>query len=290
MPGQCYALPSAQASRQALSRAAVYDIAMSPAGFAAVAEVPVETALDNVILWQSLSLVYGVGKLWAVPSSDRTAYLADMSTEERSSAHKLAGDFLRDQGESGRCAELRLSRLDCLLEARGHYLAASDLEDARAVTDAHQRLSGEARLLFRDDKTEPGVIGLAAGCRAHGWIARSYADQGDYGRAQEWYERAIEIAPVASAYQGLGMAYMFLGKHDLARVNLQKAVDLYVSEGDRAGEAAGLQGLASIDMEKNENEAAYLKLQRVAEISESSGSLKAAAALQEMARLGYDPA
>ena len=59
------------ASHQALSRAAVYDIAMSPAGFAAVAEVPVETALANAILWQSLSLVYGVGKLWAVPSTAR---------------------------------------------------------------------------------------------------------------------------------------------------------------------------------------------------------------------------
>ena len=122
---------------------------------------------------------------------------------------------------------------------------------------------------------------------ASGWIARSYADEGDYGRARGWYERAIEIAPSApasaSAYLGLGTAYMSLGKHDPARVNLQKAVDLYVSAEDRTGEAAALQALASIDLEKNENEAAYLKLQKVAEISNNPG-IKAEV-LQEMARL-----
>ncbi len=169
------------------------------------------------------------------------------------------------------------------MEARGQYLAASDLEDARAVT---ARISGylEKRGYYSEIiRLNQELLGLHPDAGASGWIARSYADQGDYGRAQEWYERAIEIAPDASAYLGLGTAYISLGKHDPARVNLQKAVDLYASEEDRTGEAAGLQGLASIDMEKNENEAAYLKLQRVVEISESPGVK--AAALQEMARL-----
>ncbi len=64
-------------SRQALFRAAVYETAMSPAGFAAAAEIPVETVLAHLSLWQSLSLAYEVGDLWAVPSPDRAAYLAD---------------------------------------------------------------------------------------------------------------------------------------------------------------------------------------------------------------------
>ena len=198
----------------------------------------------------------------------------------------MAGDFLRDQGESGRSAELQLSRLDCLLEARGHYLAAGDLEDARAVT---ARISGylEKRGYYSElIRLNQELLGLQPDAEPAGWIARSYADQGDYGRAREWYGRAIEIAPVASAYHGLGMAYLFLGKHDLARENLQKAVDLYISEGDRAGEAAGLHALASIDMEKNEFEAAHLKLQKIAEISKSPGrSARPGGALQEMARL-----
>jgi tetratricopeptide (TPR) repeat protein len=273
-------------SHQALSRAAVYEIAMSPAGFAAVAEVPVETALATLSLWQSLSLVYEVGELWVVPSSDRAAYLVAISLEERGIAQKLAGDFLRDQAESGRSAELSLSRLDCLLEARGHYLAASDLEDARVITG---RISGylEKRGYYSEIiRLNRELLDLQPDAEPLGWIARVYADQGDYGRSQEWYERAIKIAPVASAYLGLGTAYLSLGKLEPAGVNLQKAVDIYVSEGDRAGVAAGLLGLASIDMEKNENEAAHLKLQQIAEISESLGDLFGRArALQEMARL-----
>ena len=273
-------------SRQALSRAAVYETAMSPAAFAAVAEVPVETAQANLSLWQSLSLAYEAGNLWAVPSHDRAAYLAAISTEERGIAQKLAGDFLRDQAESGRSDELSLSRLDCLLEARGHYLAAPDLEDASVITG---RISGylEKRGYYSEIiRLNQELIDLQPDAESLGWIARVYADQGDYGRSQEWYERAIKIAPVASAYLGLGTAYLSLRKYGPAGVNLQKAVDIYVSEGDRAGVAAGLQGLAFIDMEKNENEAAHLKLQKVAEISDSLGDLPSKArALQEMARL-----
>ena len=273
-------------SHEALSRAAVYETAMSPAGFAAVADVPVETALVTLSLWQSLSLVYEVGELWAVPSSDRAAYLAAISSEERGIAQKLAGDFLRDQAESGRSGDLGLSRLDCLLEARGHYLAASDLEDARVITG---RISGylEKRGYYSEIiRLNRELLDLQPDARPLGWIARVYADQSDYGRSQEWYERAIKIAPVASAYLGLGTAYLSLGKLEPAGVNLQKAVDIYVSEGDRAGVAAGLLGLASIDMEKNENDGAHLKLQQIAEISESLGDLFGRArALQEMARL-----
>jgi tetratricopeptide (TPR) repeat protein len=273
-------------SRQALSRAAVYETAMSPAGFAAVAEVPVETAQATLSLWQSLSLAYEAGNLWAVPSHDRAAYLAAISTEERAIAQKSAGDFLRDQAESGRSEELSLSRLDCLLEARGHYIAAPDLEDASVITG---RISGylEKRGYYSEIiRLNQELLDLQPDAESLGWIARVYADQGDYGRSQEWYERAIKIAPVASAYLGLGTAYLSLRKYGPAGVNLQKAVDIYVSEGDRAGVAAGLQGLAFIDMEKNENEAAHLKLQKVAEISDSLGDLPSKArALQEMARL-----
>ncbi len=75
-------------ARQALSRDAVYDIAMSPAGFAAATGVTVETALDSISLWQSLSLVYAVGKLWAVPSFDRAAYLADMKLQKSAAVRK----------------------------------------------------------------------------------------------------------------------------------------------------------------------------------------------------------
>ena len=69
----------------------------------------------------------------------RASLLAALSSQEQRAAQKAAGDFLRDLAEAGRSAELGLSRLDVLLEARGHYLAAEDLNNAIAVT---ARISG----------------------------------------------------------------------------------------------------------------------------------------------------
>ena len=59
--------------------------------------------------------------------------------EEQRATQEAAGDFLRDLAEAGRSAELGLSRLDVLLEARGHYLVAEDMKDAISVT---ARISG----------------------------------------------------------------------------------------------------------------------------------------------------
>ena len=73
------------------------------------------------------------------PHPLRASLLAALSSEEQRAAQKAAGDFLRDLAEAGRSAELGLSRLDVLLEARGHYLAAEDLDSAIAVT---ARISG----------------------------------------------------------------------------------------------------------------------------------------------------
>ena len=136
------------ASGHALSRAAVYGIAISPAGLAAVSGLTEEQAVANAREWQDLSLAFAAGKLWAVPSTLRVALLAALSLEEQRAAQKAAGDFLRDLAEAGRSAELGLSRLDVLLEARGHYLAAEDLEDAICCDGPHQRLFAEARLLL----------------------------------------------------------------------------------------------------------------------------------------------
>ena len=74
-----------------------------------------------------------------MPSTLRASLLAALSPQEQRAAQKAAGDFLRDLAEAGRFAELGLSRLDVLLEARGHYLAAEDLDSAIAVT---ARISG----------------------------------------------------------------------------------------------------------------------------------------------------
>ena len=73
-------LPLGSASSHALSQAAVYNIAMSPAGLAAVSGVTEEQAAANAGEWQDLSLAYAVGKLWAVPSAIRASILAALSS------------------------------------------------------------------------------------------------------------------------------------------------------------------------------------------------------------------
>jgi len=274
------------ASCHALSQAAVYAVAMSPAGLAAVSGAAEEQAAANVREWQDLSLAYSKGLMWAVPPSLRTSLLAALSSEEQLAAQKAAGVFLRDLAESGRSAELGLSRLDVLLEARGHFLAAEDLDSATAVTASissylqkHGYYSDLVRLNqeLLDREKQAGPIA---------WIAQAYLDQGEYRKAVEWYGQALEIAPDAAAHHGLGTALMLLEKNDLAKESLQKAADAFHAAGDLSGEAASLQRLAAIDMKKGENEAAKEKQQKIIEIMKGLGDVQGeAAALQEMGRL-----
>jgi tetratricopeptide (TPR) repeat protein len=274
------------ASGHALSQAAVYNMAISPAGLVAVSGATEEQAAANAGEWQDLSLAYAVGELWAVPSSIRAELLAALSPEEQHAAQKAAGDFLRDLAKASRSSELGLSRLDVLLEARGHYLAAKDQGNATAVT-AHisgylqrrgyyyELIRQNQELLDQDTPSAPMA-----------WIGRAYLDQGEYRKAAEWYGRALQIAPDAAAYHDLGTALLHQEKYDLAKESLQKAAEAFHNASDQSGEAASLSRLAAIDMLKNENAAAAEKLQKIVEIMKSLGDMKGeAAALQEIARL-----
>jgi len=273
-------------SSHALSQAAVFGIAISPEGLAAVSGAAEEQAAANADAWQDLSLAYAAGNLWAVPSAIRASLQAALSSEEQGAAQKAAGDFLRDMAEAGRSAELGLARLDVLLEARGHYLAAKDKDNAFAVT---ARISGYLQrrgYCYELIRLNQEILDLDQQPAPIAWIARAYLDLGEYRKAAEWYGRALQIAPDASSYHGLGTALMHQEKHDLARESLQKAADAFYSAGDSSSEAASLSCIAAIDMLKGENEAAKEKLQKIVVIMKSLGDMKGeAAALQEMARL-----
>ena len=275
------------ASVHALYQAAVYSIAISPVGIAALSGLTEEQAAANAGLWQDLCLAYAVGELWAVPSSIRASLLAALSLEEQRAAQKAAGDFIREMAEAGRSAEIGLFRLDAMLEARGHYLDGGDADRAIAVTasiSGYLQRHGYYSELIRQnqellDLNIPSATPMA-------WIAKAHLDQEEYRKAAECYGRALQIAPDPAAYHGLGTALMHQEKYDQARENLQKSAEAYRTLGDLSGEAASMSRLASIDMLKGENDAAIEKLQKIAEIMKSLGDIKGeAAALQEMARL-----
>ncbi len=270
----------------ALSRAAVFGTAVSTAGLAAVAGVPENIASVFADEWQEFSMAYPVGNLWAVPSQARPFLLSLLTDEERRTAHSAAGDFLINMAEAGRASELGLSRLDCLLEARGQYLAAEDLESARPVT---ARISGylERRGYYSEMiMLNEQLLRLERHTGPMNWIARAYMDQGRYAEAIEWYSQALEAGPDAVACHGLGTAYFRQGKYDLARESFRKAADICSAGGDLAGEAAALHSLASIDMEQKREAEALEKLQRVTLIQEQIGDRTGeAATLHDMATI-----
>lgn len=264
-----------QDSCLAVSRASVYETAMNSIGLAAVTGEPEYEVAGMAREWQDLSLAYPlpVNGLWAIPSRVRPWLTARLSPEQLREAHREAGIFLRDFAEAGRYAELGLSRLDCLMEARGHFLDAGAQDLARSIT---ARISGY--LERRGYHSE--IIRLSEQLLQHekhslpmNWIARAYMNQGRYSGAQEWYQRALEIGPDAIACHGLGAAYFRQGKYDLARESFQKALGICQTAGDVEGEAAALHSLAAIDMEQNRNDDAQEKLQKVLEIQERLGDI-----------------
>jgi tetratricopeptide (TPR) repeat protein len=270
----------------ALARAAVYETAMNAVGWEAVTKEPEYEVAGMAGEWQRLSLAYPVGKLWAIPSHIRPWLLAHLSPEQLRDAHREAGIFLMDFANAGRSEEIRLSRLDCLMEARGHLLASGDLEQARLATT---RISGflerrgyyteiirqNKELLKQERHAGPMIL-----------IGRAYLDQGSYAKASEWFQRALESGPDAAACHGLGTAQFRQGKYDLARESFQKAVDICRISGDPQEEAAALHSLAAIDMEQNRNVEALEKLSKVLEIQERLGDLGGeAATIQDIAML-----
>jgi tetratricopeptide (TPR) repeat protein len=266
------ALRLSAASGRALSLAAVYAVAMSQEGLAAVSGLTEEQAAVNAREWQNLSLASPTGKLWSVPSILRPPLLATLNSEEQRAAEKAAGKFLGELAKAGRSSELGLSRLDVLLEARGHLLAAHDWSDAVAVTShissyLHRR-GCYSEIIRLNRELSDGMDKPTA--EPNAWIARAYLDQGEYNKAQEWYEQLLQIAPDAAAHLGLGIALMHQEKNDEARASLQKAADAFHFAGGLSGEAAALQEMARLDMGRNDYDAARTGLVRAKGLLESA--------------------
>jgi len=277
-------------SLAALCRASVCHIALSPAGIAAVCDLAAKQAESYARIWQSLSLACISGGLLTVPSSIRPSLLAMLPPEEIESAHGAAADFLEGLAEAGRSQEMGLSRLDVLLEARGHYMAAAKWEAAEVTTG---RISGYLRRrghygeivrLNREllELNIPNSIQTGPAAR----IGQAYLDQEDYKRAEKWYERALQISPEPASYLGLGLSLMHQEKFDLASSNLNKAYDAYRQANDLSRQMEALSSLAAIDMKKGETKAALEKMESIAGIMRQLGDLPGEAqALQETARL-----
>ncbi|MHC1687134.1 MAG: tetratricopeptide repeat protein [Methanothrix sp.] len=275
--------------RLSLGRAAVFGIAVNSSGLAAAAGIS-ESAADELIMqWQQLMLAYPVGKLWALQPSLRPGLLAALSPEERSAAEEAAAAFLRDLAEEGQASVLGLSRLDALLEARGHYLAAGDTPAARSVTSRISSYLVRRGYYAEVIRQNLPLLPLQTHPEPMNWIAQAFMELGNFSKAAEWYARALESGPDRIALQGLGMLLLRQGKNEQAKESFCQAEEICRTEGDTAGVAAALQGLASIDLLQKEYDAAMEKMQKTLDLLEKLGDLRSqSSTLQSMAMLDFN--
>jgi tetratricopeptide (TPR) repeat protein len=295
-------------SRAALSRAAVYNVAVGVEALAAVTQTTASEIQGFVRQWHAQAFAYphadrAAGELWAIHGLLRGWLLSPerLGDHDRRAAHQAAGTYLRDLEKAHRQAELGLSRIDCLLEACRQFLAAGDNEAARDTTG---RISG---LLLRRGLHDE-LVRVNEDLLSHeehpgpmNWIARSLLDRGAYQEARCWYQRGLDQADASLSWEagvavgGLATIDVHQGNYAAARKGLQRALEILQAIGDRSGEATALHQLATIDMYEGDYPAARKGLQRALEIRQAIGDRSGeAAALHQLATIdmheGHYPA
>jgi len=269
-------------SQKALCRSAVYGVPVTLEGLAAVAWEPLDRLQAFARSWQDRAFAYqetGKSKepLWIVYGLLRGWLLARLSPEERTDAHKAAGDFLVEMNRQDRESELGLSWVDCLMESRSQYLHAKEIELARSVTD---RLSGSLVISGLYDIIRTLNMELpdyAKHPTPMSWIGRTFLEQGDYALAEVWYQRSKDVATdsyvveEAMALHGLARIDLNRGDYELAREKFKKVLKIVQQAGDRVGEASTWHALASIDMRKGEYETARENLWKSMKIKQQIG-------------------
>ncbi len=249
-------------SKRALSRSAIYSVAVNLEGLSAVTGQDVSRLADLTREWREYALAYPEAQtrsreLWTVYGVLRGWLLADqrIATQERKSAAKAGADYLFKVEREDREGELGLSTLECLQEARTLYLSADDIEKAMEVTD---RISGRlvrAGLYREVIRLNEEMVEREKGSGPMTWIARAHLDQADYSNARLWYQQGLaatknNLRETAKALHGLASVDMATGDYASAREQFEQSLLIRRQIGDRAGEAGGLHQLATIDMRR----------------------------------------
>ncbi len=269
-------------SRTMLSKAAVYDIAVSLSGIRATAG---EGALDHLGEWKEVSLAWSLpGDLWAFPFQGWLSSL--LGDDDARDAHRAAGAFLEDLAKRDLSSEIGLSRLDCSMEARGQYLEGRDLEKARAVTAYISGYLERLGLFSEVARLNEELLAREDHPATMTWLGRAYAGLGNYPSARQWYQKAMEAGPEASSCMSLASLQVKEGDYAGARANFSRAEELCRASEDLRGQASALHALASVDMAQGNNDAARQELLQVIDLQRRAGDLRGeTATLQNLATL-----
>ena len=273
-----------EASRRALSRAAVYSIAVNVEGLAAATGLPIETTRGYLREWQNYALAYpererGIEGLWSVYALLHGWLLSPerLSEDERRAAHLAAGDFLREMVDNKRAGELGLNWVECLTEARAQYLAAGEYTQARDATN-HISESLLLQGLYKElAEMNEEMLDYEAHPDSMYYIGRAYLDRADYQIAREWFQQSLIAAgddlprEAALAWHQLATIDLRGGSYEAAREKFQKALAMRQQSGHRAGEATTWHQLATIDLYLGDYAAAREKFHKSLEIKQQSG-------------------
>jgi tetratricopeptide (TPR) repeat protein len=178
------------------------------------------------------------------------------SAKELADAHQHAAAYWRWRVDS--LPQSQQQDIEDVLEARHHYHAAGDLDEADVVHQyaclqletwgAWQR---EERLIHEMLAWLPeGSLKAAKHLHQLGILAR-----GDYDQALDWYRKSLEInealgnrAGVASSYHQLGMVAHERGDYDQALDWYRKSLEIKEALGDRAFMASSYMGSLAISL------------------------------------------
>lgn len=276
-------------SENALSKAAVYSLPINLMGLEAVTGETQERIRDLSEDWTNLALAFRTdGGLIAIRKELRNRLIERLDPEDLKRANEAAGDFLLEAVLGKSYRELGLTRLDCFLESRSHFLAASSDEKARTVTSMLSSILMARGLYGEVKRLNQELLDRAEHSGPIGWIAYAFLEQRDYENAQKWYQRFLRAPEItekdaAGAWQGIAIADLRRERFDRAGEPFQKALEMFIRLGDEAGEAAALQGLTSVEMAKGNYESARERLHRILEIQRKTGDLGGqASALRDM--------
>jgi tetratricopeptide (TPR) repeat protein len=280
-----HALP--EASRTALSRAAVYSVPMTLEGYAAAADVDVETMHRCARQWQNRAFAYPESneetdvQRWSIYGLLRDWLLQHLSADERRAAHEAAGAWLEQQAKDAGRSWIKNVGMDAFsadLEARARFLDAEAYESAREVTD---RLSSflVGRAVYDDVRQlNEELLDHHSHPSPMNWLGRVHGELANYDEAVRWYEETLSTfeeigdrSGVASARANLAKIAAEQGAYDRAREQSEEALSIFEEVGDRLGEAKTRHNLASIALLQGKYDRAREQFEEVLEILREIG-------------------
>ncbi|MBF0125197.1 MAG: ATP-binding protein [Magnetococcales bacterium] len=244
--------------RQSLCRAAVLNSAAPAIIYAIAADLTDETLEESFRHWTEMGLMQmlrpGDGQreaLWVIPAPlrhwlTRPIWLDD---EMAHAAHLAAADFFAHCFEENGEERLGLSWIALLLEARGHYLMASEVPLALAASD---RISTALRLqgfLAELERINWALLAHIQHPSPMNWIGQARLLLGDATEAVNWFSRARQAnqghyaEEDLASLQGLAEGYLVLQQDGLARHCIEEALTIHRNMEQQACQLPDMGGL-----------------------------------------------